>query len=64
MIQFVFADGGTSTYTKSKAVDNGDGTLTWTVTRVVQKDVSIGLKVKTPTGWATEISGQVTVDVQ
>ncbi len=63
-IQFVFADGGTSTYTKSKAVDNGDGTLTWTVTRVVQKDVSIGLKVKTPTGWATEISGQVTVDVQ
>ena len=62
-VQFVFADGGTSTYTKSKAVDNGDGTLTWTITRVFSKSQDINLKVKAPTGWATEFSGNVVVTI-
>ena len=62
-VQFVFADGGTSTYTKSKAVDNGDGTLTWTITRVFSKSQDINLKVKAPTGWATEYSGNVVVTI-
>lgn len=62
-VQFVFADGGTSTYTKSKAVDNGDGTLTWTITRVFSTSQDISLKVKAPTGWATEYSGNVVVTI-
>ncbi len=62
-VQFVFADGGTSTYTKSKAVDNGDGTLTWTITRVFSKSQDINLRVKAPTGWATEYSGNVVVTI-
>ncbi|MBQ3499160.1 MAG: FIVAR domain-containing protein [Clostridia bacterium] len=60
-VQFVFADGGTSTYTRTKAVDNGDGTLTWTITRVFKQNVDINLRVKAPTGWATEYSGNVVV---
>ncbi len=60
-VQFVFADGGTSTYTREKAVDNGDGTLTWTITRVFKQNVDINLRVKAPTGWATEYSGNVVV---
>ena len=63
-VQFVFADGGTSTYTRTKAVDNGDGTLTWTITRVFAFDQDIDLRVKAPTGWATEYSGNVIVDIQ
>ena len=62
-IQFVFADGGTSTYSKDKAVDNGDGTLTWTVTRTFTKAQNINLKVKTPAGWATEYTGNVQVAI-
>ena len=64
-VQFVFADGGTSTYSKAAyAVDNGDGTLTWTITRIINADQDINLRVKAPTGWATEYSGNVKIDVQ
>ncbi len=62
-IQFVLPGGSTSTYTTSKAVDNGDGTLTWTVTRTFTTSRDISLKVKTPAGWATEFSGNVKVTI-
>ena len=62
-IQFVLPGGSTSTYTTSKAVDNGDGTLTWTITRTFTTNRDISLKVKTPAGWATEFSGNVKVTI-
>ena len=62
-IQMVLAGGSTSTYTKSKAVDNGDGTLTWTITRTFSKSQDINLKVKTPAGWGTESVGNVKVTI-
>ncbi len=62
-IQMVLAGGSTSTYTTSKAVNNGDGTLTWTVTRTFTKSQDINLKVKTPAGWGTESVGNVKVTI-
>ena len=62
-IQMVLAGGSTSTYTTSKAVNNGDGTLTWTITRTFTKSQDINLKVKTPSGWGTESVGNVKVTI-
>ena len=63
-VRFVFADGGTSTYSRGYAVDNGDGTLTWTITRVFNRDQDINLSVKAPTGWGAEYSGNVKVTIE
>ena len=62
-IQMVLPGGSTATYTTSKAVDNGDGTLTWTVTRIITLTTEINLKVKTPAGWATDYVGNVKVTI-
>ncbi len=62
-VRFVFADGGTSTYSKGYAVDNGDGTLTWTITRTFAKSQNINLSVKTPAGWSAEYQGNVVVTI-
>ncbi len=62
-VQFVLPGGSTSTYTTSKAVNNGDGTLTWTITRTFSQSRDISLKVKTPAGWGTEFVGNVKVTI-
>ena len=62
-VQFVLPGGSTSTYTTSKAVNNGDGTLTWTITRTFSQDRDISLRVKTPAGWGTEFVGNVKVTI-
>ena len=62
-IQMVLPGGSTATYTTAKAVDNGDGTLTWTVTRTITLSTEINLKVKTPAGWATDYVGNVKVTI-
>ena len=62
-VQFVLPGGSTSTYTTSKAVNNGDGTLTWTITRTFSQNRDISLKVKTPAGWGTEFVGNVKVTI-
>ena len=62
-VQFVLPGGSTSTYTTSKAVNNGDGTLTWTITRTFSQNRDISLRVKTPAGWGTEFVGNVKVTI-
>ncbi len=62
-IQMVLPGGSTSTYTTSKAVDNGDGTLTWTITRTITLTTEINLRVKTPAGWASDYVGNVKVTI-
>lgn len=62
-VQFMFADGGTSTYSQNKSVNNGDGTRTWTITRVFSRSQDINLRVKAPTGWGESI-GNVVVTIK
>ncbi len=62
-IRFVFADGGTSTYSQGYSVDNGDGTRTWTVVRKLSTAQDIDLMVKAPTGWGAEPAGTITLSI-
>ena len=62
-IRFVFADGGTSTYSQGYSVDNGDGTRTWTVVRRLSKAQDIDLMVKAPTGWGAEPAGTISLSI-